>query len=328
MRYILFIVVFLFLGCSHKYYEPQKDKLSKPIHITKSIKYPIKAFNKEVATLSNGQILSTYTILPKNFVAIDKQLSKNGTILRVDGENINFDSIIVTAAKKDNLIAIVFGDNHFELYDMQLQKSIYSKKFEAFLATRKFIAKPIFYKDLLIIPTLDGKIKIFDLTKNDIIQTIVISQKDYFNNIIYLGIKDDNLIIASRDRIMVIAPSLNSSKNYNIAHILVDDYIYLFTIEGDIKKLDFSLKELDSKSFKYAHIIFPMIYNDNIYFIIRSDKSFLVKIDKELNTKTITPILVYVDDDKCYKQRAIYLKKNIFGMDGIYYIGDNILKVR
>jgi len=325
---ILFVSI-LFLGCGRNYFEPQSQNILKPIYVTDELKSDIIFFTKDVATLKNGKTLPFNTQLPKGFLAIDKNLSKHSATLRVDGKEIKFDNLIVTATKKDELVAILFGDNHFELYNLEKGKTIFSKKFEPILALRKFVAKPYFYKELLLIPTLDGKLTIFDLKTSKIVRSVVVSDKDYFNNIIYLNVKNDSLIVASRDKVMVVAPQFQNMKSYNIKHILVDDSgIYIFTIEGDVKKLNFQLKELKTKQFKYANIIFPIFYHNRIYFLSRGDKSFLISIDKNLTDTKITPLKVYVEDDKCYKDMSIYLKTDVFAVNGVYYIGDRVLKLK
>ena len=330
--YIL-IVVILFGGCSSReYFTPNPKKVEKPIYFDKEMNNTIIFFTRKVATLDNYTLLPSNKKIPKGFLALSNDLSKNGTILRVDGKNIKFDKLIVTASKKGNLLAILFGDNHFELYDLKQHKTISSLSFDRFVAIRKFIASPYFYKDLLLIPTLDGKLVIYDLKQQKMIRSIIVSDKDYFNNIIYLGVKNDNLIVASRDNLIIISPTMVINNKYNIKHILVtDDYIYLFTIEGKVIKLNFDLKVLKEKNFKYANILAPMIYDNNIYFLSRGNKSYLIKLNKSLDDYSVTPLKVKIDEDErlCNeKVEKLYLKTNIFSKNGIFYIGDYKLKVK
>jgi len=329
MKKIILILLALFFitGCStRQYFEPKKNELQKPILLKKTISSPIIYFTDKVATLKDGTVLPTNEKLPKGFIAIDQNLSKKGNILRINNKNITFKKLIVTASKKNNLVAILFNDNYFELYDLNQNKAIFSNQFGATLALRKFVAQPYFYKDLLLIPSLDGIMAVFDLKANKIIRSVVVSQKDYFNNIIYLNVKNDNLIVASRDKILVVSPGMVFEKSYNIKHILVDDGIYVFTIEGNIIKLNFALKKLKEKEFKFANIIEPMFYKNKIYFLSRGGKSLLFSIDKDLNKYTITPLTI-VQNDQCWNN-FINLHTNVFGYNGTYYIGDYILKLK
>jgi len=327
-KIILSIAILFWISGCKQYFEPNPKEVSQPIYVTKTIREPIEYFGRNVATLKDGTVLPMNKKLPKGFIAIDRELSKNGTVLLVNGKKIKFNNLIVTAKKRGNLLAVLFSDNHFELYDLNQNKTIASANFGTFLALRKFIAQPYFYKELLLIPSLDGRLIIFDLTSNKVIRSIVVSQKDYFNNIIYLNVKDDNLIIATRDTLLVVSPNMVFTKKYNIKHILVDNNnIYVFTIEGNIIKLNFVLKEIARKEFRYANIIFPMFYNNKIYFLSRGDKSFLISIDKSLTDFNITPLKEKVEDPDCDND-ALFLKTNVFGTNGEYFIGDYYLKLK
>ena len=318
-KYFSFLIIVLFLGCSREYYSP--DKKVGFVKVSGSLDSDVEFFTKEIATLKNNKTIPFHKQLPDGFVAIDAELSKKGEILQVNNKQIKFNSLIVTASKKDNLLAILFGDNHFELYDLNKSKVVFSSNFGDCLATREFVASPYFYKDLLLIPSLNGKVIVFELSTNKIIRTIIISEKDYFNNIIYLDVKNEHLVMASRDKIVVLTSGFQSSRSYSIKNVLVtDNFIYLFTTEGDVKQLNFALKEIKSINFKYANIIFPIFFKDKIYFLIRGEDDYLVVLDKNLTNYQVKEIDGLFDS-------VDLSKDNVFGNKGVYYIGDSILKV-
>jgi hypothetical protein len=327
-------IALLFSGCGRNYFEPAPQTLKKPIYFSKSeINSTIEYFNRDVATLKDGTILPYKKQLPKGFVAIDNELAKNGSILRVGEENIEFDRLIATAKRKGDLIAVLFADDSFQLYDLKKREAILKETFAPSLANRKFITQPYFYKDLLLIPTLSGVLKIVDLKKGSVIQSIVVTEKDYFNNIIFLDVKNENLIVATRDKIMVIAPMFHSDRSFDIKHIVTDDnYIYLFTNEGTIKKLNFLLKEIKSVDFKYANILSPTISNGKIYFLSRGGGSYLVSMNKEFENVEIFPLIELKKDseDRCFREAPLYLKKEIFfdKTGNRYIIGDYSLKLK
>jgi len=125
-KYLLLVLALLFIiGCGRNYFEPNPKSVSNPIYVTEALNSPIIYLTKDTATLKNGEVLPTHKVLPKGFVAIDKDIAKNGYILRVDNKNITYPKLIVTAKKRDNLLAILFGDNHFELYNLDTNKTIY-----------------------------------------------------------------------------------------------------------------------------------------------------------------------------------------------------------
>lgn len=314
------IAIALFTGCSlREYYKPDKKHfVDKEINVKKDLNSEITYFTKDVATLENGEVLPQKTKLPKDFVAIDENLAKKGDTLKVGDREIKFEKLIINATQNKNLVAILFADNHFELYDLNQNKSVATANFGDFLASRKFIAKPYFYKDLLLIPTLNGKMIVFDIKSKKIVRSVVVTQKDYFNNVIYLGVKKDSLIVASRDSILVITPNMVFNKSYNIKHILVSDYnIYLFTIEGDVVKLNLVLKPLKKVSFKYANIIAPVFVGKYIYFVENGKDSYLIRMNRKLDHIKVYPL-----------DSPDLSEVNTFVKNGVLYIGDKYINLK
>jgi len=315
--YLLLATLFFIAGCStRQYYEPKK--VDGDVSLNKDLSSKIIFFNRKDATLENGNIIPEDKKLPKGFISLGNGLAKKGYILLVDNKQIKFKKLIVQSSKKDNLIAVVFSDNSMKLFDLNKNKAIFSNNFGDSLALRKFVASPLFYKDLVVIPTLNGKLAIFNLKTNQLIREITVSKKDYFSNVIFLAVRGDSLIAASRDNIISIAPGVFSQKSYNIKHIIASDkYVYVFTIEGSIKKLNLELKEVASKSLKFANIIAPTIVGDNIYFVEYGKGTYLIKTDKNLKTLKVYDLDSPDVDDS-----------NVFTKDGKLYIKDEYLDLK
>jgi WD40 repeat protein len=319
--YSLIVFIFLITGCTtREYYHPSASVLSdEEIYVSNKLPAKIKFFTREEATLDNSQIVPDNIILKNGFVALDKELAKKSNILLVNNDKqIKFDKLIVQAVKKNNLIVVLFSDNSVKFYDLIKNKSIFSYKFADSLALRKFVAAPIFYKELVIVPTLDGKIAIFNAKTNKLIRDIVISKKDYFSNIIFLSVIQDTLIVASRDNIISITPGVFSQKSYNIKHIIATkNNIYIFTIEGYIKKLNLQLKEISSIKLDFANIIAPTFVDNYIYFIEHGHDTYLVKLDMNLKKLKVYPLIAPDVEDV-----------NVFAKDGFLYMGDKYINLK
>jgi len=320
-KYYLSLVALLFItGCStREYYEPKKDVLAnQEISLDKELPSDIKFFTRDDATLENGKVIPDNIKLPKGFVSLSKGLAKKGYILLVGNKQIKFDKLIVQATKKDNLIAVVFSDNSMKVFDLNQNKAVLSNNFGDSLALRKFVAAPLFYKDLLIVPTLNGKLEIFNLKTKKLVREITVSKKDYFSNVIFLAVRHDTLIAASRDNIISIAPGVFAQKEYNIRHILASKYnVYVFTLEGDIKKLNLELKEVASKSLKFANIVAPTFVGKNIYFVEYGDGTYLIRMNRNLKNL------------KVYELNAPDITdSNAFTKDGVLYIGDKYIDLK
>jgi hypothetical protein len=321
-QYLLLIAIALFLmdGCSSKkYYVPEKKVLvNKTISLEKELPSKIIFFTRDDATLENGLVIPENKKLPKGFVSLNKDLAKKGYILLVNDKQIKFKKLIVQAVKKDNLVAILFADNSMTLFSLDKNKAVLTENFGQLLGLRKFVVSPLFYKDLLVVPTLNGKLAIFNLKTKKLVREIVVSKKDYFSNVIFLAVRNNTLIAASRDNIISIAPGVFVQKEYNIKHIIADDNnIYVFTIEGDIKKLNLELKEIKSIYLKFANIIAPTFVGNNIYFVEYGDGTYLIKIDKNLeNLKVYELDSPSIDDS------------NVFTKNGILYIKDEYIDLK
>jgi len=315
--YILLVLIFI-TGCStREYYEPKT--IDKSIDVSKNLPSKIGFFTKDVATLKTAEVIPLHKKLPKDFEALNNELAKKANTLLVDNKKIKFDNLIVTAIKQNNLVVVLFANNSVKIYDLNKNKTIFSYKFDKYLGLRKFVAAPVFYKDLLIVPTLDGKLAVFsDNNGFKLVRTIIVSDKNYFSNIIFLAVKSNTLIAASRDKIISITPGVVSTKNYNIKHILVDNYnLYLFTTEGDIKKLNLQLREVKSLSLPFANIISPIFVGKYIYFIEYGDGTYLMRVDRNL------------EHLKVFKLNAPNIEDNsVFAKNGILYIGDKYIDLK
>jgi len=319
-QYLLLIVLLFVSGCStRKYYVPNQKVLSNnKVSLQKELPSKIKFFTRDDATLENNTVIPENKILPKGFVSLNKDLAKKGYILLVDNKQIKFKKLIVEASKKDNLVAILFSDNSMTLFDLNKNKAVFSEPFDALLGLRKFVAPPLFYKNLLIIPTLNGKLAIFNLKTKQLIREIVVSKQDYFSNVIFLALRGDTLIAASRDNIITITPGIFSQKEYDIRHIFAsENNIYIFTLEGDIKKLNLELKEVKSVSLKFANIIAPTLVSNNIYFVEYGGGTYLVKMNKNL------------ENLKVYELDAPDVSdSNVFTKNGVLYIKDKYIDLK
>ena len=316
MKKLLFLIFILFVGCSTRQYYKPEHSLDLNIEF-KDLNSSIKYFTRDVATLNDGLVIPVNSKLNSDFLALSSDISINANVLNIKNKKMRFKKLIVTASHRENLLAVIFSDNSIKLINIDNNEIIFSKKFKNSLANRKFIAKPYFYKDLLLIPTLNGKLVVFDITSKKIVRTIILSKKDYFNNVIYLGVRNNNLIVATRDIILVISPGMIYDAEFNIKHILVGDkYIYVFTNEGDVLKLNLRLKVLKKKSFKFANIVSPTLYNNYLYFLDNGKNTYLIKTNSDLNNTSVYNLNENIDD------------KNVFSKKGILYIGDKYINLK
>ena len=195
-------------------------------------------------------------------------------------ELYKFDTSVASAMLKNDLLAVVLTDNTIKLVDLRSSEVIFSKQNSSSYANSSKMANPYFFSSLLVFPTLDGKLEIFDLRSNKIIKTIIVSSSKLFANVIFLDVINDYLVAASSEKVISISPKRIYQKNYEIRDIVfVDDGIYILTKDGQIVLCNRELEVLKSRKFQFADFL-GLIYGDFLYVVEK--EGYLIALDKSL----------------------------------------------
>jgi len=306
----------LFVGCSSKkYYEPKKSvdskfkifDLKQPILDKTSIGATLKDFSYISKDGVKTKIKNNYKFLnSSNNTEIfantsDKVLIKTHT----DTQIIQFKVAIVGATLKDNILATIGTDNSLALYDIKSKQFILKEYRKASVLNDIKIANPIFLNTLVLYPTLDGKIVIVDKIKKKIIKTINLDPNNTINNIIFLTtLEDDGLVAATSKKLFSFIDGKVNIKDIDIKDIVVDDnFIYLTTLDGEVRKYDKTLKKIASKKFKFAKF-YTIAVGKKIYLLESQD--YLIQLDKNLTNSVIYDFSF--DEDK----KVISIKNKIY----------------
>ena len=301
MRYLLISLsaIFLFTACSgKKYFEP--EDVSSNIELNKeSMSSSILSMNKIGATLENNKIITDKGIssfeLPENFEFINT--TADGRVIAtnyidkilIGKEERAVKDVVVAASLKDNKLALVYSSNIIELIDTNTNKTLYKEYFQSSLANDTRIANPHFMGNLILFPTLNGKVVIVSTLTNESIRNISVDPDKEFNNIISLNVIESSqtLIVASPNKVVSISPKEIISKDYELRDIIINkDDVYIATIDGQIIKLTPNLVEVAKKKYKYAKI-HALAFSDSLYAV--ESQGFLINLNKNLT------------DDKIYK---------------------------
>lgn len=299
MKYLLISLsaLFLFTACSSKkYYEP--ENVSSNIELNKeSMNSSIESMNKIGATLQNKQIITRDGIssfeLPEGFdflnVTADGKILATNYIdkILIGNNELVVKDVVVAASLKDGKLALVYSNNTIELMDVNTSKTLFKEYLPISLANDTRITNPYFMGNLILFPTLNGKVIIVSGTTNESVKNISVDPDNEFNNIISLNVIESTqtLIVASPNKIVSISPTEVLAKDYEVRDILVnEDDIYLATIDGQIIKLSSNLNEIKSKKYKYAKI-HALAFTDSLYAV--ESQGYLINIDKDFNEETI-----------------------------------------
>lgn len=301
LRHLLVISLLslFFLGCSQKeYFEPDPDivKFLKENQIKKTpLEAGIKTFNRKGATLENQKIILSSGIqdikLKDGFIFLNEE---ENTIISADNignisigsQEIDLGKVVVSASKKDDLLALIFIDNSIGLYDISKKQMLFKEYYNESLVNDIRISNPIILKDIVLYPTLDGKVIIVSVKDPKVLRTIIVDSGTKFNNISFFQILGESLIAASANQIISLKALNVTPKEFEIRDIIIKDkYIYIATLDGQILKLDSSLNIIAKTKFKYAKIYSLGYKGDKIYAL--ESQSYLIELNNDLKEQNI-----------------------------------------
>lgn len=301
MKYLLICIsaIFLFTACSgKKYFEP--EDVSSNIELNKeSMSSSITSMNRIGATLEDKRIITNNGIssyeLPENFDFLN--VTSDGRILAtnyidkilIGSQERVVKDVVVAASLRDNKLALVYSSNTMELIDINTNKTLFKEYLPISLANDTRITNPYFMGNLILFPTLNGKVIIVSALSNESVRNISVDPDSEFNNIISLNVIESSqtLIVASPNKVVSISTKEILAKNYEIRDIIVNkEDVYLATIDGQIIKLTPNLEEVAKKKYKYAKI-HALAYSDSLYAV--ESQGYLINLNQDFT------------DDKIYK---------------------------
>lgn len=299
MKYILvsLLSVFLFTACSgKKYFEPEDTSSNIELN-EKSIPATIKSFNKIGATLEDNKVITKNGIsqneLPEGFEFLN--LTEDGRIIAtnyidkilIGNQERKVSEVVVAASLRNEKLALIYSNNSMELIDINTNKTLFKEYLPISLANDTRITNPFFMGNLILFPSLNGRVIIVSSVNNEAVRNISVDPDSQFNNIIYIGVIESNqtLIVASPNRVVSISPRDVISKEYDLRDIIVNNNdIYIATIDGQIIKLNATLDQVAKKKYKYAKI-HALAFSDSLYAV--ESQGFLINIDENFNKDVI-----------------------------------------
>ncbi|MEA3384369.1 MAG: hypothetical protein U9Q20_06845 [Campylobacterota bacterium] len=296
--YTLFFVLFI-TGCSSKqYYEPKDVDGNYTAEVVKLDTNTI-SYTPYGMTLENKKLISKSGITDLNISKEHHFLNensgvvlasdKNGTLFLKENNTISkykFSKDVVAATINDNLIALVLMDNSILLYDKETKTTKFREYYKKSLINNTKIAAPVFLSSVILYPTLDGKVVVFDLASSGVAKTINIDPTSDINNIIFLEAIDDTLVAATNNKIFTFSDKRINVKDFEIRDVIIDkEKIYISTLDGQIIKFDKDLNQLKSTKLRFAKIYTIVATKDYIYAVESQD--FLIKFDKSLEKKEV-----------------------------------------
>ena len=299
MKYILISLsaLFLFTTCSSKKYFEPEDVSSNIVLSKESMSSSITSMNKIGATLDNKKFITKNGIsnyeLPEGFDFLN--LTEDGRIIAtnyvdkilIGNQEKILKDVVIAASLKNEKLALVYSNNTIELIDVNTSKTLFKEYLPLSLANDTRITNPYFMGNLILFPTLNGKVIIISSTNNESVKNISVDPDSEFNNIISLNVIESSqtLIVATPNKIVSISPKEVLSKDYEVRDIIVNkEDIYIATIDGQLIKLTANLNEVKSKKYKYAKF-HALAFTDSLYAV--ESQGFLVNINSDFSKDSV-----------------------------------------
>ncbi|MCE3046767.1 hypothetical protein [Helicobacter kayseriensis] len=318
IRFILMLGIggFLFWGCASKeYFKPLevagKKKMSGdlPSKMIDTSKYGATLKDKKVLTqegldftLKKDEEFLTQT---QGFYLVTKHC--NTLLIYANDKSLKssleIPSCPVSATIKGNQVALIGNDNTAYVYDFLTQKELFIKKSNAALAVNSLLQAPIFFENYIFFPTLDGSVVVVNGKTFEVEKSMIVDSAPFFNNVIFLHV-DKNLVLASTaKRILSVYGGNTFMLEEEVRDIQVqNNKIYISTLDGQIKELDFTLKTLRSLKFQFASI--PVLsFSGNKIYAIEDGSGFLIEIDLSSFTPEIYKLSIS-------RGKNVFLQKN------------------
>ncbi len=304
--YILVLVVFAFMagGCSEKnYYEP--SKIDGTVVYDGELPAPMVEVGYRSATLENGGVITSEGIQKYHLPEGYRFIAQSGDLVVATGdckpniiynketkESIEIDlprrvlaAMFIPGSEK---IAFLIEGNSYGIYDYGKNSIVAKYESDTAMTADIRIASPMMLENLILIPTLDGKLVILAAQDGARVREIIVGKGEEFNNVIFLDVAGDRLVAATPHRIISVSPKLMDALDMEISDVLfMKEGIYILSKEGKVYHCDSELKILNSEKFPFAHFV-GAIYGDFIYLIER--EGYIIATDTDLSSSHVFKI--------------------------------------
>ena len=313
-------------GTKRQYFTP--ETLSGKVSYDGSLPASMVDSTREGATLANGQIITkkglSKVTLAEGFMYLGEDKGRYVSAsqcgeLRIIDENQKelftqkFSGIVASATLRDHLLALVLGSNELLLVDIRDGKHLLALKQDNVFVLDSRIAAPFFLGDLIVYPTLDGKLMIIDEKTRKPIRDVVVSNEKFFGNIIYLQVLGDRLVAATKSKVVSINPKSMGFLEADVKDVIVlENRIFVFTKDGRVILTDPDLKVLKERKFPFATFA-GTIYGNFVYMIERG--GYIIATDLDLISLNVYKLPDEIETHMFTTRDTLYYKNNFFKLN-------------
>ncbi len=323
MKYIIsisFIIILFLSGCSNKEIFKPTQNIVGSWPYTQDLNSSIIEVSSNGAVFKNGHVLYQNGII-KTTINNDTQtlinVEKKWIITaKIDGELtlINRDNLskklrfllgrtVVAATVDNNILAVLFASDNIALYNILNKKILFQAQGEAPIAIDTRVVNPYFLNNLVVFSTLDSRLVIVNIDTRKIIKALIVSTKQYFNNIIHFNVAGNNLVAASGYKILSLKKS-EKRATYDVRDIkYANNALYVATKQGVVYELTPSLQLKVKIKFAFAHFLGMTVTKKRVYLLLK--QGYIVSLDKNFKSYKIYDVDI---DENGY----VYTNKHAF----------------
>ncbi|MDD2905792.1 MAG: hypothetical protein PHH41_04945 [Sulfurimonas sp.] len=320
------LVIVFFTACSTK-------EVYKPLYVDADWSHYGSADKELIAISSELAVLEDYTLMSKKgpldvrideaerilgqsdgwilSATIEGNLTLQGIDEKTKKTKFELKKTIAGASVKGDILAVLFADNDMALYSMSTQELLMKEQGGKSLTADYRIANPSFMKELVLFPTLDGKVVIINSALKKKLRSILVSSEDNFNNIIFFDVIDNKIIAATGSKMFSLSQK-EIRVNFEPRDIISEgNTIYLTTKQGEVLAVTPDLQVISKIKFPFAHFYGMISHGDKLYLLEK--EGYLIALDKDMFD---------------YSVHEIDLEEGfIFSTDKMFYIADEYIAV-
>lgn len=324
----LIVTMVVFSGCSHKeVFKPDniKGDWRNAGHLSASI----QQVSQSAALLENGHLLTKEGERPFKLPResrlinvsdgwiITETAESNLVLFPEDGTDakVTFELKrgVAAVSIQGDTVAILFANNEMALYSLESKKLVFKETSSAPIAVDARIANPYFLKELVLFLTLDGKVVIVNSETKQVLRSVVISSDEFFNNVTYLNVIENNLVASTGSGILALSQK-EAREKYELRNIAYTaDGIWITTKQGEVIALSPTLQFKAKKKFPFAHFVGISVQNDRVY--VLEQEGYMIALTKNLLAYDIYDIDMKKDN-------------KIFTGDGRFYFDDRYIDIK
>lgn len=215
---------------------------------------------------------------------------------------LQLEKTVAAASVKGDLLAVLFASNDIALYTISTGKSAFKAQGTPALVVDVRIAAPYFLGNLVIFPTLDGKIAVVDAERKEVLRSTIVSSEPQFDNVFYFNVIGDTMVAATPHRIFSLGDKERRAA-YDLRDVVFDaEGIWAATKEGEVLHLTPSLQPLAKRKFPFAHFLGLIIGKEKLYLLEK--EGYLIVMDKAM--QQVAVYKVDVSDVTYTSERAFY----------------------